>query len=182
MKKLITSLAILLFLSGTAGAVSVTIEFKGIHFSPSEKAFKDIYGGGTMYGGEVSIDIWKNLAVWLGGSYFARKGELTFTKEGTKLTITPIGIGIKYSFPIVKMIDIYAGVGANYYSYKEENPIGKADKGGLGAVVKTGFQVNVFKGVIIDLFFNYTNCKIRPADFKINIGGTEVGAGLGYRF
>jgi len=31
-----------------------------------EKAFRDIYGEGIMYGGEASICVWKTLEVWFG--------------------------------------------------------------------------------------------------------------------
>ena len=69
-----------------------------------EKAFRDIYGEGIMYGGEVNIRVWKALEVWFGASYFYKKGELTFTKEETKLKIVPIGAGIKYSFFFLKRL------------------------------------------------------------------------------
>ena len=182
MRKLFIGIVILALFTGVAGAVKVTVEIRRTSFSPSEQAFKDIYGGGPMWGGEISVNVWKRLEVWISGSHFTQTGELTFTQEETKLEITPIGAGVKYSYPIEKIVEIYGGVGANHYSYKEENPIGKVSKGGLGFIMKAGILGNIFKGVVIDAFFNYTHCKMKPADFDINIGGTEVGVGLGYRF
>jgi len=135
-----------------------------------------------MYGGEVSIRVWKALEVWFGASYFSKKGELTFTKEETKLRIVPIGAGVKYFFPVVEILDGYGGVGINHYSYKEENPIGKVAKNGLGILVRAGGLVKVIKGIIIDFYINYSYCRMKPADFDINIGGFETGIGLGYKF
>lgn len=182
MKKLIVMIAVTISFSGLADATDFMVELKGHYFSPSEKTFRDIYGGGMMYGAEASIGVWRELEIWFGGSYFSKKGELTFTIEETKLRIVPIGVGVRYSFPIHEMVNIYGGIGINYYSYKEENPIGEVSKDGLGTVVKGGGLVKLVKGLIIDAYIGYSYCKIKPADFDINIGGIEAGIGLGYEF
>ena len=180
-KKIIVLIALVCFMSGLANAADVIIEFKGSYFSPSESFFKDIYGGGIMYGAEVSFSVWKQLDVWLGGSYFTKKGELTFTKEETKLDIMPIGGGLKYRLT-TGVFNLYAGAGLNYYQYKESNPLGDVSKGGLGYIGKIGSYVNVAGGFLIDLYVNYSYCKLKPADFEINIGGIEAGVGIGYKF
>jgi hypothetical protein len=40
---------------GVSYGLDLKIEIKGSYFYPSERAFKDIYGGGLSVGGEVSI-------------------------------------------------------------------------------------------------------------------------------
>lgn len=182
MKKLTGIIAITILLTGSLCATDIMVELKGSYFHPSERAFRDIYGGGLMYGGEVSIRAWKRFYVWLGASSFSKKGELTFTKEETKLRITPIGGGIKYLYPLKEKIDIYGGLGINRYSYEEENFLGKASKSGWGAVLRAGGLIKVKKGFIIDVFINYSYCRMKPADYRINIGGIEAGIGLGYKF
>jgi len=182
MKKLVIIIAVTIFLSAFLSAGDFIVEVKGHYLSPSDKAFRDIYGGGMMYGGEASLGVWKGLEVWIGGSYFSKKGELTYTKEETKLEIMPIGAGVRYSYSVNKNINIYGGVGVNYYSYKESNPIGDVNKGGLGYIGKIGSYMKVTGGLMIDLYVDYSYCKMKPADFKINIGGIEAGIGLGYKF
>lgn len=181
MKKLIIIILTVIFLSGLANATDIIVELKAHYLHPSEEAFRDIYGGGMMYGGEVSIGFWRGFEVWFGGSYFSKKGELTFTKEETKLEIYPIGGGLKYTLS-TKIFDLYAGAGLNYYQYKESNPLGDISKGELGYIGKIGSYVKVTGGFLIDLYVNYSYCKMRPADFKINIGGIEAGVGIGYSF
>jgi hypothetical protein len=66
--------------------------------------------------------------------------------------------------------------------YKESNPLGDVSKGGLGYIGKTGSYVNVSGGLLVDLYVNYSYCKIKPADFEINIGGIEAGGSIGYQF
>jgi hypothetical protein len=95
MKRLTGMTAVLLLISGSAGAATVRVELKAGYFHPTEQAFLDIYGGGPRYGGELDVRLWKGFDVWLGGSYFSREGELTFTKEKTELQIMPIGAGLK---------------------------------------------------------------------------------------
>jgi len=181
MRKLAIIVAITICLSGLANATDVTVELKAHYFNPSEQAFKDIYGGGVMYGAEISIGVWKALDLWFGGSYFSKKGELTFTKEETKLELLPIGGGVKYRILSGNFV-LYVRLGLNYYQYKESNPIGEVSEGGLGFVGQIGSYVTIVGGLVFDLYVDYTYCKIKPVDFEINIGGIAVGAGVGYRF
>ena len=181
MKKLSIIIVSVVLLSGFANAADFIVELKANHLRPSEDAFRDIYGGGVMYGGEVSIGVWRGLDVWFGGSYFSKKGELTFTREETKLEIYPLGGGLKYRLT-TGIFDLYAGAGLNYYQYKESNPLGDISKGGLGYIGKIGSYVKVTGGFLIDLYVNYSYCRLKPADFKIDIGGIEAGVGIGYSF
>ena len=181
MKRLIGIITVILFFSGFANAVDFMIELRAHYFSPSEQIFRDIYGGGVMYGGEVSIEFWKNLQFWLGGNYYSGDGELTFTKEETSLQIIPIGGGLRYKLP-VEIFSFHVGVGINYNLYKESNILGEVNEGGIGYVGKIGVMIKVVKGLIFDMFGEYSYCKMTPADFTINIGGIAAGIGLGYIF
>ena len=181
MKRTLLIIAVIITLSGFATAGDFMVELKAHYFSPSEEAFQDIYGGGIAYGAEASLGVWEELEVWFGGSYFSRKGELTFTKEETTLEIIPLGAGAKYRI-ISGSFSFYIGLGLNYYQYKEKNPIGDVSEGVLGYIGKAGSYVKVTDRLLIDLYMNYSYCKIKPADFDINIGGIEAGVGIGFRF
>ena len=181
MKKLFTAIILIILVSGVTKASGSIIEIKGQYFYPTEKAFRDIYSGGLMYGGEISIGIWKNFGIWFGGSYFSKKGKLTFTKEETKLQIMPIGGGLKCRGSI-GAFNFYVDLGLDYYQFKESNPIGDVNKNGLGYVGKIGSYIKLKGGLLIDLYADYSSCKIKPVDIKIDIGGFAVGIGLGYEF
>ena len=182
MKKTILFIALIMIINGAVGAANVRIEAKAKYFNPSEQAFKDIYGSGMMYGGEIGIGIWQNFELCVRGNYFSKTGELTFTKEQTQLRITPLGIGIKYVHPVGSKIDIYGGIGINYYSYKEENPIGDVSTNKIGYIGTIGTYITVINGLFIDVYLDYSYCKIKPEEFSANIGGFGAGAGIGYRF
>ena len=182
MKKIVALTAISLFLSGFANAGQVLFKLKGSYFSPWDKAFQDIYGGGMIYGIEASTGILKNIEMWIEAGYFSNKGKLSFTKEETRLRIIPVGGGIRYLQyeGIKKLYACYSDIGVNYYFYRESNILGTVIWGGLGFIGKIGLFVKVKGKMIIDFFASYSVCTMKPADFRINIGGLEAGIGIGY--
>jgi len=181
MKRLTGTIAVLLLVSGSAGAATVRVELKASYFHPTEQAFLDIYGGGPRYGGELDIHLWKGLDVWLGGSYFSKEGELTFTKEKTELQIIPIGAGLKFRWT-KGIIRLYTAAGLSSFQYKESNPIGDFSRSRMGLTAEIGSYVKVAGGLLIDVFLGYSVCYVESADFKVNIGGLGAGLGLAYEF
>lgn len=181
MKRLAIIAIFSLLLSELAAAGDVIFKIKGSFFYPSDSAFRDIYGGGMVLGVETSTELSKNFEMWVEGSYFSKKGELSLTREVTKLKLIPVGGGIRYKLPI-RGFHLYGGLGINYYYFRETNRIGDVISGELGGTAKIGSLVQMKGGWILDIYLNYSYCKIKPADFKINIGGIEAGIGIGYRY
>lgn len=182
MKKYIILTATLLLLSVSALAMDTTFMLKGNYFGPTEKEFKEIYGGGLMYGGEVNVGIMKNIVVWAGGNYFTKRGELTFTQETTTLSLLPLGVGVKFRVK-AGALHLYAGGGIRHYNFKESNePMGVAKKGRIGYMGTIGGIIRVARKWVIDLYVNYSYCRMTPAFFTVNIGGIEAGIGFGYEF
>jgi hypothetical protein len=181
MKRFAGMAALLILIAGSLGATNVIVELKVQYFSPTDQVFRDIYGGGMMYGGEVSVGVWKGLEAWLGGSYFSSEGELTFTKEKTELEIVPIEVGLRYRWA-GERFSFYAGGGLSFQSYKESNPIGDISLGGTGFMAEIGSYVRITGGLLFDLFVNYTGCRLESPDFDIDIGGFAAGVGLAYEF
>jgi len=178
---LILILASLAVWSAPALAGSISVEAKGSYFLPTEKAFKDIYGSGISYGAEIGIDFLGRLSLWVGGDYYRGEGKLTFTGEKTKIEIMPLWAGIRYAFSN-SSIRPYVGIGVGYFQYKESNPIGKIDEGNLGLVAKLGLTARIAGMFFTDLQAEYTNCSVKPADLKADLGGIRAGIGLGITF
>ena len=148
-------LSVILFAAVGLRAGSITMEVKGSYFYPTEQAFKDIYRGGLMYGGEISVGIWKNLDVWIGGYYFSQYGELTFTEESTHLQIIPLGGGLKYRIS-TGSVSFYGGAGVNYFDYQESNVIGDVKSGAAGFVTKIGAYLEPVQKFVINFFVEYS--------------------------
>jgi hypothetical protein len=182
MKKLIFSLFVSLLIPGMINAKISYLELKTNYFNPVNQDFKDIYGGGIQYGLELGFDIRENFTVWVGGSYFKKKGELTFTKEETTLNILKIfEVGIRYKLS-KRVIVPYIGAGLSLINFKETNPIGSVEELKLGYSGQFGIFINFAKRFSLDLRINASSCKVNPADKKVNIGGTSISVGLKYNF
>jgi hypothetical protein len=151
------------------------------YFFPAEERFKTVYGNAMVLDAELTFGIWKGLEVWAGGSYLSKKGELTYTKEETKLKITPLRGGLKYRI-IKGKFNLYAGAGVGYYQLKESNPIGVVSKGGIGYLVKLGGFFSFGGKGLFEIYTEYSQCRIKPTDFTIDIGGLKVGLGFGWLF
>lgn len=160
---------------------NICIKIGANYFSPSEKSFKDIYGGGMAIGGEINIKLWKFIDFWLVGNYYSKKGSLPFTKEETKMTLIPIGGGLKIRFQ-KGAINPYIGLGPVIYVYKETNPIGVAKGTNVGFIGQAGCYFNIVGGLLLDVCINYSYCSVNPQKIKSNLGGIHAGIGIGYAF
>ena len=181
MKRAILILAVLIVVSGAAQAESVYLKVSGSYFYPSDSSFQDIYGGGMQFGGELGFKVWDRLDLWVDAGFFSKKGELTFTREETKLRIIPVASGLRYRLTS-GTLNAYLGAGVAYFVFHEENVIGTVNSGGFGFKGKVGAFIVVTKGLLLDVFVNYTYGKMTPADFSINVGGIEAGLGIGFEF
>jgi len=151
------------------------------YFLASDKAFKDIYGNGVVYGGELRIG-GKRIAGWLEGNYRARTGEFSFTGEETKVNVMAIEGGALYRI-MPGDISPYVGAGIGFYMFNENNePIGEAKQSKIGFCGAAGVSVFVAKLLVLDCRLKYSTCSMKPADYDINVGGLTMGIGLGVRF
>lgn len=157
------------------------IEALGIYFQPSDENFKEIYGGGTFYGGEIGISFWKGIGIWAGGHFFNKKGKTTFTEEEIKLQIIPIYGGLKFRVPNAN-VSPYLGLGVGYFKYKETTPMGTAEKGDIGYIGQIGVVFKILGPLILDIKGSYSYCKVKPADIEVDLGGFHGMVGVGFDF
>lgn len=185
MKKSTIILAVFLFISGpllnAQTGDSFRIEGLVQYFQPSDEAFKDIYGSGMMYGGEISIKVWEWISIWAGADYYSEAGKTTFTQEDTDLRITPIYGGVMFQLPN-RNFQPYTALGIGYFLYEEENPIGQIDGGEIGYIVQLGLRVKTFGPLFFDIKGGYSICKTQPGDLEVDLGGIKGGIGIGLEF
>lgn len=179
LKKLLLISLVILFILGILNAQELSIELG--YFIPSDQTFKDIYGSGIQYGGKLSVEVLERLSVWLGGSYFSKKGELTYTKEEITLRIIPINFGIQYRFSDKKIIP-YISVGLGIHFFSEFAPRGNVSYARFGYTAQTGFLIRITEKFHLSIGFDYKQSKINPKNTDINIGGFCTSFGLKYRF
>ncbi|MBN1938441.1 MAG: outer membrane beta-barrel protein, partial [Candidatus Aminicenantes bacterium] len=151
------------------------------YFVAADPAYTDVYQNGPVYGGELRIG-GKKLAGWLDGTYRAETGELTYTKEKTEVSVLTVQAGLLYRFA-AGTLNPYAGAGIGYFMFKEKNEaIGRAEKNQAGFCLLGGVSWTPGGGFVVDARLKYEFCKMKPADFDIELGGLTAGLGLGFRF
>ncbi|MBN1271895.1 MAG: outer membrane beta-barrel protein [Candidatus Aminicenantes bacterium] len=181
MKKIISVLLFLLLAGGAAQAMDFMIGAKAHYMHPSDEMFREVYGGGFMFGGGLGVRIINLVEIWVDGSYFSKTGELTYTGEETKITLFPIGVEGRVFLPL-SVVKLYGGAGLAYYNFKESNILGEVEKSALGVRFKAGVVIELPVKLSIDVFGGYSLCKMTPVAIEIDVGGIEAGLGLRYGF
>jgi hypothetical protein len=181
MRKIVIAAISVVFLSGMGYAGDFYVQAKGMYFNPTDDAFKEIYGSGFMYGGEIGFGIGKGVELWVDGMYFGKTGETTLTREETKLTLFPLSGGVKAKFDF-GVFNLYVGGGVSYFQYKETSSIGEVRENKWGWMIRAGTYIDITYFFFLDLQATYNYTKFTTEDLEVNLGGFSFGAGLGFRF
>jgi len=151
------------------------------YFMASDSAYTNVYKNGLIFGGELRIGK-KKIVGWLEGNYRAATGEFTITKEATDVKVLVVEGGALYRI-IPKALSPYVGAGIGYYMYDEKsNVLPGVKKSQVGFCVLGGVSYALGKRIVVDGRLKYSLCKMKPADFDIEIGGLTIGLGFGIRF
>jgi hypothetical protein len=147
---------------------------------PSDSVLKQVYGNGTVMGGEVRFRVAGNLYLALAGGYSSLKGKLTLTQEETKMTIIPVEAMVLYHF-LSGTISPYVGAGGTGCFYKESNVIGEASGSAFGFLGCAGITVRL--GAFgIDARARYSSAKAKNGDISTDLGGLGFSASAGVMF
>lgn len=173
---------IILFLSpGEIRAATLRAEIKGAYFSPTDNAFKDIYGQGKTFGAEVGLKFNRFIGLWVSAENFSKKGKMTFTQEETTLKIMPLSAGLSFELGL-GFVSPYAHLGVGYFHYEESNVLGQVKKNNVGYVGQIGLLIKTIGPLYLDLFGQYSSCKVKPLELEADLGGLKAGVGLGLQF
>lgn len=199
--KKIVSLLLIFSGVGQLAARDILLEFKGAYFKPTGHHFKDIYKGGALYGPELTVQLSDCNDNWYGFfsvDYYSKKGYSTGLGTPTKISLLPLGIGIKYFIPTCWCYDtdFYVGLGfqpVRVHTHDESAfVIPSITKWGLGGIVKGGAYINFSCDFFLDLFIAYSFARVKSHDtiaptgpvvpLSASVSGAIFGAGIGYRF
>lgn len=179
MKKTLTALLLAVFVgSGLAYGQKVSVEAKALYFQPASSDFKDVYKGGLAFGGEIDVTIAGGLGAWAGAHVFSKTGQMTFTEEETKLSLTPIYAGLRYRFGVSRAVP-YLGAGIASIGYKEETPLGDVSGSAIGYAGQAGVVVKLGKKAFVDFKAMYTSGKDAPIEVEADFSGFQFGVGVG---
>ncbi len=154
------------------------------HYALSESRFKAVYhGGGIIAGLGLAVSMIPNFDLYIEAKGFHKSGELTYSKEKTRLFLLPVSFDIRYKVPIGP-ITPYVGGGIDFHFYFETNPIGNIADYSTGYNFQGGTYFHFSKNfpVLINLKIKYYKANKMVNDLKIELGGIEYGVGLAFVF
>lgn len=189
MRKAIFLAGMLFLAGGLLFSSGSRIIAKYAQFHPSDQVFKDSYGKSIGYGGEINISVSKFLDVWAAGMYYSKDGILSGKAEEKRLVLVPIECGLKFKIPLKAIATPYFGGGAVRFEYREKSLGEEVKDSGLGYSLQAGLVIPPCSGpscgsslFSLDLFVNYSDCRVNLRDIPVNVGGIRLGIGWGFTF
>lgn len=161
-----------------------TLEFIAGRYNLDDSRFKAVYSEkAPIYGLSLSANLLAPLNFYLEIKYFQRKGALTYTKEKTQFHLLPLSLGIRGVVPI-GFINPFIGVGADFYTYYEDNPIGTVLNFTNGYHFITGVYIQAGKlPLFLSARLKYTRAQAEEEQGRrIQLGGLETLLGFGFIF
>lgn len=150
--------------------------------------FNQVYGtGGSIFAFDLSRIVFSkkntNLALSLEGRYYSKTGASTVTKEETKFSIYPVSFSAK-SMVFTENFVPFFGIGADYYSYKEESPLHETSGSAFGYHIQGGtyYQIPSLKGLKLKVYLKLTKAVANENNMDVELGGMEFGIGFTYGF
>lgn len=169
-----------------AGNARSRLIAKYAQFQHSEPIFKQIHGHHKSYGGELSIGVSTLLDVWFSAMYCNYNLNQSYLDPGPNISLIPIELGLKFKLPI-SIFTPYIGGGMVYTSYVESNGGIDLNLNGLGYCGQMGLIFPSCTGracssslFVIDIFINYSVCRINSDPYNFDTGGLRIGVGWGF--
>ena len=175
-------------------AIQPTIEFKTGYFFFSESKMRKVYNkGGLDLQIAGSYPVWRWLQIYGSVEYIERHGQSLNDHQKTRIWEYPISLGLKSVAKICEKTQYYFTIAPRYFFVHVHNNSPfmdrKMNQNGIGGFVGTGFNFLPTPHLLIDVFGEYSYCKLHFHTHKSNttgravqVGGFAFGAGLGYAF
>jgi len=153
-------------------------------YNINEQRFKSVYEtGGAIKGIILSSALFYNFDFYTEIKAFYKVGQLTYTKDETKLLLVPVSLGVRFVFPS-QIILPYVGLGGDVYFYYENNFIGSVLNMAKGFHVLGGAYLQLGKKIplLLNVKLKYTTAKAKENDLRLELGGLEYGVSLALSF
>ncbi len=176
------------------GKIRSNLEFKVGYFFFSDSKMRDVYDeGGVDLQLCGSTPVWKWLQVYGSVEYLEKHGRSLHGHQKTKIWEVPLSLGLQAVAEIYKKVQYYFTLGPRYFFVHVQTHSHYVDKSlnqnGIGGFTNTGFHFSPLPHLLIDVFGEYSYCRLHFHPHKKNVygesaqvGGFAFGAGVGYAF
>ena len=174
--------------------IQPVLEFKSGYFFFADDKMSDVYDeGGLDLQISGSYPVWKWLQIYGSVEYISRHGKSLHGHQKTRIWEYPLSVGLKSVVEICKSTQYYLTIGPRYFFVHVHNNSPFIDRemneNGIGGFVGTGFNFLPMEHLLIDVFGEYSYCKLHFHPSKehtygraAQVGGFAFGVGIGYAF
>ncbi len=168
----------------------IGISVQGGPYLPTSADFKEIYGSSAIsFGGGLSLlfplGAQEDIGISVDGGMVSKTGQTSFTQEDVKIQFLPFSLSVFYLRDFGTVLP-YAGLGVDYFSYKETLPVEweVPDVTGslLGYSFLIGTHIKIIPQFMAKLYVKYHVATKTEEEININLSGTELGLGFTYYF
>jgi hypothetical protein len=162
------------------------IGIRGGRFAPADEIFREVYGaGGLAFGLTGGIDLYESggfaLAAGLDLGRFARSGAATLSSTAARLTLVPVSASI-----LARLgqggLGLWLEGGAKLVFYTEDSEWIMSRGSAFGFLAGGGVSLELLSGLVAQAYLRWSTAAKQMEGFTVNLGGTEIGAALLYRF
>lgn len=119
-----------------------------------------------MYGPELTFQLCDN-SCWYGFAsvdFFHKKGHSIGLSTPTKVSLLPVGLGLKYFMPLCdEWADFYIGLGFQPVHVRTRALsafVPQQNKWALGGIAKVGAYIDLSCNFVLDLFIDYSFAEV----------------------
>ncbi|MCX6561127.1 MAG: hypothetical protein NTZ26_11530 [Candidatus Aminicenantes bacterium] len=169
-----------------AAAPNAWLGILGGRFAPSDSVFKEVYGTeGLALGLSAGRMLYRSegfsLAVDLDVRRFAKPGGSTISGTASRLTLIPIAAGLEAAVRR-GTVGLWLGGGADWIFYSEDSEWILSRGSAFGFHVAGGLFLEPASGPILKAYIRWSKASKAMEGFTVDLGGTEIGAALLFRF
>ena len=145
--------------------------------------FRQIYGQSVLMPEiKVTCLVYRNFSVWGGFGMLSKQGFIEEVDETAKIKQNFLSFGVGYARNLSVSLRLRGEVGLASISFKEEALGGTMKGSGLGWKIGADLDYFFGKKLFVTLAAAYSQASDQAEAGKIELGGAQVGAGVGLAF
>ena len=150
-------------------------------FFPASGDYRSIFGSSVLMPEiKVTCLVYRNFTLWGGFGWVAKQGWIEEVAETARIKQSFFSVGAGYAQPLSPKMRLRGELGLVYVSFKEE-ALEMTQKGsGLGWKIGADLDYFVGKRLFVTLAAAYSKTGDETEAGKIDLGGAQIGAGIGF--
>lgn len=167
-----------------------TVGLIGGFYFLQDQVFQELYGKSAPFiGAQITLRFPirepHGMDIAAGGRMLTKKGLTSYTEEALSLRLTDLFLSLRYSYDTGRFA-LFLGPGIEYVTYKETYaetfPVDSTQGSQTGLHLTGGGYVHLTSSLSLQGYCKYCLVETDRPGFRINLGGTEWGVGILYRF